>query len=162
MRENYCLVIYGGVLMNDVDLKVKEYLDRGASCLRTRNFAEDCDSFEKSYLVFEIAKMIQLQELNTTKKRSKSTSKKQFSDEAKEVMAFLIKHTGVKFKADSETHLGFIEARLKEGYPVSDLLKIIRVCTENANNEDHYFKKEWLSPETMFNKTKCAKYRGWI
>lgn len=77
--------------------------------------------------------------------------------EAHFCLAFLNKVSGSRFRA-GEAHLSLIRARLAEGYTVDD---VKRVCAAKATawkNDDKM--REYLRPDTIFNRTKFAVYVG--
>lgn len=64
--------------------------------------------------------------------------------------------TGYHYKATTKTTQRLISARLKEGYTLDDLLKIIDVKASEWLGDIKT--RRWLSPDTLFNQSKCEKY----
>ena len=76
---------------------------------------------------------------------------------ALEVLAFLNKKAGRNFR-DVPANITPIIARLKEGFTSAELHQVIAMkCREWINDPE---RAKYLSPDTLFNRTKFAKYAG--
>ena len=78
------------------------------------------------------------------------------NDPVAEVVYYLRDKTGYKYKPETKTTQKLINARLKEGYTVNDLKRIIDV--KAAEWLDVPSMRRYLSPDTLFNQTKAEKY----
>ena len=77
--------------------------------------------------------------------------------QAVEVLDFLNSETGKAYRP-VEANLQVIAARLREGYTVADMRKVIvRKCSQWRGDEKM---EMYLRPATLFNKTKLAQYSG--
>ena len=77
--------------------------------------------------------------------------------QAIEVLDFLNAQTGKAYRP-VEANLDAIVARLKEGYSVADIRKVIvRKCDQWKGDDKMEI---YLRPATLFNKTKMAQYSG--
>jgi len=74
---------------------------------------------------------------------------------AREVIKYLNTKTGKNYKEDAKSSLKFIIARLKEGYEVIDLTKVIDTMYSKWKGTDMQM---YLRPETLFNATKFQSY----
>jgi len=78
-------------------------------------------------------------------------------DSAREVIEFLNAKAGRNFDAKGP-NLEFVVARLKEGESVEDLRAVVaKKCREWSGDEKM---TAYLRPETLFNRTKFASYKG--
>jgi uncharacterized phage protein (TIGR02220 family) len=71
------------------------------------------------------------------------------------VIFFLNEKVGTSFKT-GEGHLKHIRARLKEGFSVEDLKKVIEFKTSQWKNDIKM--EKYLRPSTLFNSEKCDGY----
>lgn len=77
--------------------------------------------------------------------------------QAAEIIAFLNEKAGRKFEAKG-ANLDFVLARLRDGESVDDCRAIIAMKVREWKGDPKADK--WLRPETLFNRTKFASYKG--
>ena len=100
-------------------------------------------------------------EKNCAKKEKEFIPKNAIEKNALEVLNFLNENrrkwlnSKRDFEPTSKTHFSFITARLQK-YSVDELKGVIAIkFMQWANNPNM---KQYLTPDTLFNETKCAKY----
>lgn len=82
---------------------------------------------------------------------------KEHKAEAIEILNFLNEKTGRNYKpVDANTEL--IAARLREGYTATELRQIVALKTREWLHDEEM--SEYLRPETLFGRRKCAQYSG--
>jgi uncharacterized phage protein (TIGR02220 family) len=91
------------------------------------------------------------------KQRKKKTTLPSRLDEAREVLAFLNKMTGRKYR-DVPTNLDLIAARLKEGATVAECKAVIAIQVREWKDDPKW--SRYLRPATLFNATKFWQYHG--
>ncbi len=79
----------------------------------------------------------------------------EFSD-ARLVLQVLNESADRRYGVDSPVYHKFIYARLREDFTVQDLLDIVAYKVQEWKGKDM---ERYLHPETLFNRTKCTKYR---
>ncbi|MBU9695586.1 conserved phage C-terminal domain-containing protein [Limosilactobacillus portuensis] len=102
-----------------------------------------------------------IQENNTDKSNKGSAQPPHLSAQRKEVIDYLNKKTGKRFKPNADGNKRVIDPRLKDGYTVDDLKHIIDVkyaqwhgkTFSNGQLGDNY-----LRPETLFRVSKIEGY----
>lgn len=102
-----------------------------------------------------------IQENNTDKSNKGSAQPPHLSAQRKEVIDYLNKKTGKRFKPNADGNKRVIDPRLKDGYTVDDLKHIIDVkyaqwhgkTFNNGQIGDNY-----LRPETLFRVSKIEGY----
>lgn len=102
-----------------------------------------------------------IQENNTNKSNKGSAQPPHLSAQRKEVIDYLNKKTGKRFKPNADGNKRVIDPRLKDGYTVDDLKHIIDVkyaqwhgkTFSNGQLGDNY-----LRPETLFRVSKIEGY----
>lgn len=102
-----------------------------------------------------------IQENNTDKSNKGSAQPPHLSAQRKEVIDYLNKKTGKRFKPNADGNKRVIDPRLKDGYTVDDLKHIIDVkyaqwhgiTFQNGQPGDNY-----LRPETLFRVSKIEGY----
>lgn len=102
-----------------------------------------------------------IQENNTDKSNKGSTQPPHLSAQRKQVIDYLNKKTGKRFKPNADGNKRVIDPRLKDGYTVDDLKHIIDVkyaqwhgkTFSNGQLGDNY-----LRPETLFRVSKIEGY----
>mgnify|MGYP002813370639 CR=1 FL=1 len=77
------------------------------------------------------------------------------SPESRVALFFLTEKSGKRFR-ETETNLGFIEARLKE--PEVDIEGVKTMISRQCSLWLNTNMAEYLRPETLFNKTKFDSY----
>jgi uncharacterized phage protein (TIGR02220 family) len=81
----------------------------------------------------------------------------EYRKQAEEVIAFLNEKAGRKFDLNG-ANAGHVIARLRDGETVEDMRSIIaRKCRDWRGDEKM---NKFLRPETLFNRTKYASYKG--
>jgi len=78
-------------------------------------------------------------------------------DDAEIVLAFLNKSASKNFKP-VKANIDLINARLKEGYTVEELHKVIAKKASQWLHDDKF--NQYLRPSTLFSREKCAQYSG--
>lgn len=73
-----------------------------------------------------------------------------------EVLRYLNEKIGKNFDVDSESNRRFVAGRLKDGYKVEDLKRVVDVMVEKWANDSKM--RFFLRPETLFNPTKFQTY----
>lgn len=102
-----------------------------------------------------------IQDNNTDKSNKGSAQPPHLSAQRKEVIDYLNKKTGKRFKPNADGNKRVIDPRLKDGYTVDDLKHIIDVkyaqwhgiTFQNGQPGDNY-----LRPETLFRVSKIEGY----
>lgn len=102
-----------------------------------------------------------IQDNNTDKSNKRSAQPPHLSAQRKEVIDYLNKKTGKRFKPNADGNKRVIDPRLKDGYTVDDLKHIIDVkyaqwhgkTFSNGQLGDNY-----LRPETLFRVSKIEGY----
>ena len=102
------------------------------------------------------------QETTTEKDKGTAQPAMTLAAQRREVIKYLNKVTGKKFKPDADGNKRFINPRLKEGYTVADLKHIIDVkyaewhgkIFSNGKSGDFY-----MRPETLFRVSKIESYQ---
>jgi len=84
-------------------------------------------------------------------------TRKTIAKQAAEVLAFLNEKTGRRYR-DTDVNVGFIVARLKEGYTPDELRAVIAMKVREWRNDDKMCK--YLRPLTLFNREKFNSYAG--
>lgn len=82
-------------------------------------------------------------------------NKRNFGQEAKDVLEFLNRRAGKKFKP-VDANLSLIKARLRES-TTDDLKAVIALKVRKWKGTEQ---EEYLRPATLFNATKFAQYQG--
>jgi uncharacterized phage protein (TIGR02220 family) len=77
--------------------------------------------------------------------------------QASEIIAFLNEKAGRGFEAKGP-NLDFVLARLKDGETVEDCRAVIALKVREWKGDAKA--EKWLRPETLFNRTKFASYKG--
>lgn len=93
---------------------------------------------------------------SNSKKEKKSEKAKNATQEVFEVVEHLNIRSGRKFNAERQQTANLIISRLKEGYTVADLKKIIDCKVEKWGNDDKM--RQFLRPETLFAPSKIDGY----
>jgi uncharacterized phage protein (TIGR02220 family) len=83
------------------------------------------------------------------------TDKRTYVEQAQRVLAFLNEATNREFRI-IDTNLNFVIARLKSGVTVKECEAVIMHMYNKWHNDDKM--KQYLRPETLFNKTKFEQY----
>ena len=114
---------------------------------------------EKKELHIKTFKYIYNNTNNNTKKKKDLNRKKKKAQSgidkvASEAILYLNKQAGKNFRL-TQANLKFVRARLKEGYTIQDMKKVVDLkCKEWAATE----MRKYLRPETLFNATKFNAY----
>lgn len=106
-------------------------------------------------------KNYQLEEVTIESKQYKQAEPAQLTAQRKEVISYLNQKTGKNFKPNASGNKKAIDPRLKEGYTVDDLKKVIDIKYQqwhgkvfnNGQPGDNY-----LKPETLFRPSKIDGY----
>jgi uncharacterized phage protein (TIGR02220 family) len=85
------------------------------------------------------------------------SAKPDFASQSREVLEYLNRLTGRKFRAVPET-LKPIQARLKAGFSVARLKEIALLKSDEWGKDEKM--AEYLRPKTLYNATNCANYDG--
>lgn len=93
---------------------------------------------------------------SSKKEKRKSEKAKNATQEVFEVVEHLNIRSGRKFNADRQQTANLVISRLKEGYTVADLKKIIDCKVEKWGNDDRM--RQFLRPETLFAPSKIDGY----
>lgn len=96
-------------------------------------------------------------ELSLGAARSGPNGKHHYRQEAVTVIEFLNAKADRRFETKGSS-LDFVIARLKDGETVEDLRAVIAMKCRQWKGDPKC--AEWLRPETLFNKTKFASYKG--
>ena len=83
-----------------------------------------------------------------------SSSSSETTAKVKEIVLYLNEKLGTKYRSNSKTTAKHINARLKEGYTVSDFKAVIDKMFSAWKNTEM---EQYLTPETLFG-TKFEKY----
>ncbi len=96
--------------------------------------------------------------LKTTNGRKAGSKTGAEIEKIAEVIDYLNLRTGAKFRPNSGAALKYIGARLKDGYSVADMVRVIdRKVSEWLRDVKM---RQYLTPDTLFNKEKFEKYMG--
>jgi len=79
-----------------------------------------------------------------------------YKEQVHEVIKYLNEKANKSFRLDTKAHHGFIKGRLKDGYTVDDLKRVIDIKTAQWLNDDRM--NEFLRPKTLFNTTNFEGY----
>ena len=86
---------------------------------------------------------------------SSLSGKPDYIGTSREVISYLNQKAGTKFKPKAKATMKFVTARIKDGYTIEDMKRVIDAkCEEWLGGE---FQK-YLRPETLFNATKFESY----
>lgn len=88
-------------------------------------------------------------------KKEKPEGADRFTDEYREIIAYLNEKTGKNFSARSRVNQGHMSARLKEGFTVEDFKRVIDVKWFQWHDDEKM--AHFLRPETLFG-TKFDRY----
>lgn len=94
---------------------------------------------------------------NNSRETRHTTSKKRVEPSTKviEVIEYLNKKTGKEFKPTTKETVQKINARLKDGYTVEDMKKVIDEKYENWKNTEFF---KYMRPSTLFKQAKFEEY----
>ena len=96
----------------------------------------------------------QKKDINTKENINKTIVGKP-DESAIQVLDFLNSKTGKRFKP-TKTNLGFINARIKDGFSINDLKIVVDRKASEWLNDPHM--NQYLRPSTLFNSEKCDGY----
>lgn len=121
----------------------------------------ESDPMENPSLRNNNIKNYQLEEVTIESKQYKQAEPAQLTAQRKEVISYLNQKTGKNFKPNASGNKKAIDPRLKEGYTVDDLKKVIDIKYQqwhgkvfnNGQPGDNY-----LKPETLFRPSKIDGY----
>ena len=126
----------------DTESKNEEYIVEEASTSHpsTQNFSSTLEDFRKKY---------------TTNDRHDKIHSPEERQMARDVIAFLNKTANKNFREDTPATLSTIIARLRDGWSVDDIKKVIEHRWEMWKNTDM---EQYMRPSTLFRPSKFEDY----
>lgn len=96
---------------------------------------------------------------NNLEEENSTSSGENFNSEITQIIEHLNALADRRFHPNNTIYAQHIRARLKDGYTLQELLDIVTLKVKEWKGTEF---EQYLQPDTLFNKTKCNKYRDQV